>query len=61
MTIFSNIRFRTAAVLAGFALALSGCFMTPGKFTSELALTGPDSFTFSYDGEIFFLTLSKLA
>ncbi|MBA3863013.1 MAG: hypothetical protein C0517_03605 [Erythrobacter sp.] len=61
MTIFSNIRFRTAAVLTGFALALSGCFMTPGKFTSELALTGPDSFTFSYDGEIFFLTLSKLA
>jgi hypothetical protein len=61
MTIFSNIRLRTAAVLAGFALALSGCFMTPGKFTSELALTGPDSFTFSYDGEIFFLTLSKLA
>ncbi|MDZ4138751.1 MAG: hypothetical protein U1D66_07710 [Erythrobacter sp.] len=61
MTICSNIRLGAAAVLAGFALALSGCFMTPGKFTSELALTGPDSFTFSYDGEIFFLTLSKLA
>ncbi len=61
MTIFSGIRLRTAAVLAGFALALTGCFMTPGKFTSELALTGPDSFTFSYDGEIFFLSLSKLA
>ncbi|MFM7402743.1 MAG: hypothetical protein ACKO1N_01345 [Erythrobacter sp.] len=35
--------------------------MTPGKFTSELAITGPDSFTFSYEGEIFFLGLSKLA
>jgi hypothetical protein len=35
--------------------------MSPGKFTSELAITGPDSFTFSYEGEIFFLGLSKLA
>jgi hypothetical protein len=61
MTMFSTIRLRAAAVLAGFALALSGCFMSPGKFTSELALTGPDTFTFSYEGEIFFLTLSKLA
>lgn len=48
-------------MLGMFALTLSGCFMTPGKFTSELALTGPDNFTFSYDGEIFFLGLSKLA
>lgn len=61
MSMFSTIRLRGAALLAGFALALSGCFMSPGKFTSELALTGPDSFTFSYDGEIFFLGLSKLA
>ncbi|OBV11897.1 hypothetical protein [Erythrobacter dokdonensis] len=61
MTMFSTIRLRAAALLAGFALALSGCFMAPGKFTSELALTGPDSFTFRYDGEIFFLGLSKLA
>ncbi len=61
MTIFSNIRLRAAAVLAGLSLALTGCFITPGKFTSELAITGADSFTFSYDGEIFFLGLSKLA
>lgn len=61
MTMFSEIRLRAVAVLAGCALALSGCFITPGKFTSELALTGPDSFAFSYDGEIFFLGLSKLA
>lgn len=61
MTMFSTIRLRAGALLAGFALALSGCFMTPGKFTSELAITGPDSFTFSYEGEIFFLGLSKLA
>lgn len=61
MTMFSTIRLRAAAVLAGLSLALAGCFITPGKFTSELAITGPDSFTFSYDGEIFFLGLSKLA
>jgi hypothetical protein len=61
MTIFSNIRLRAAVLLTGFALVLTGCFMTPGKFTSELAITGPDSFTFSYEGEIFFLGLSKLA
>jgi hypothetical protein len=61
MTIFSKFRLRTAAVLAGLSLALAGCFITPGKFTSELAITGPDSFTFSYDGEVFFLGLSKLA
>jgi hypothetical protein len=58
---FSHMHLRAAALLAGFALALSGCFMTPGKFTSELAITGPDSFTFTYEGEIFFLGLSKLA
>ncbi|MFO6429992.1 hypothetical protein ACLBKT_07850 [Erythrobacter sp. W302b] len=61
MTMFSSIRLRAAGVLAGFALVLSGCFMTPGKFTAELAITGPDSFTFRYEGEIFFLGLSKLA
>lgn len=61
MSMFSSIRLRAAAVLGACALALSGCFVTPGKFTSELALTGPDSFTFRYDGEIFFIGLSKLA
>lgn len=61
MTMFSPIRLRAAALLAGFALALSGCFMSPGKFTSEFAITGPDSFTFTYEGEIFFFGLSKLA
>lgn len=61
MTIHTTIRLRAAALLAGLAIALSGCFMSPGKFSAELALTGPDSFTFRYDGEIFFLGLSKLA
>jgi hypothetical protein len=61
MMMFSGVRMRAAALLTGFAMLLSGCFMSPGKFTSELALTGADTFTFSYDGEIFFLTMSKLA
>jgi len=61
MTIFSNIRLQSAALVTVLALALAGCFMSPGKFTSELAITGADSFTFSYEGEIFFLGLSKLA
>lgn len=61
MTIHTALRSLAAAALAGLALALSGCFMSPGKFTSELVLTGPDSFTFSYEGEIFFFGLSKLA
>lgn len=61
MMTFSNLRLRAAALLTGFALVLSGCFISPGKFTSELALTGPDTFTFTYDGEIFFLGMSKLA
>lgn len=61
MTISTTIRLRAAALLSGLALALAGCFMSPGKFTSELALTGPESFTFRYDGEIFFFGLSKLA
>lgn len=61
MTMISAIRLRAVAVLNACALTLTGCFMTPGKFTSELAIPGPDSFTFSYDGEIFFLGLSKIA
>lgn len=61
MTLISTMRLRAAATITGLSLALTGCFMSPGKFTSELAITGPDSFTFSYDGEIFFIGLSKLA
>ena len=61
MTKFSTIHLRVASMLTVFTLALSGCFMSPGKFTSDLAITGPDTFTFNYEGEIFFLGLSKLA
>ncbi|WP_337661449.1 hypothetical protein [Erythrobacter sp. Alg231-14] len=54
-------RMAAAALLAGLSLILSGCFITPGKFTSELILTEEDRFTFTYEGEIFFLGLSSLA
>ena len=56
-----SLRAVATAMLAGLSLLLTGCFITPGKFTSELIL-GPDQdFTFTYEGEIFFLGLSQLA
>lgn len=61
MNVHSPIRLRAAAMLAGLSLLLSACLITPGKFTSQMALTGEDSFTFTYEGEIFFLGLSSLA
>ncbi len=61
MTAHSPIRLKAAAVLASLSLLLSGCFITPGKFTSELQLMEGDQFTFSYEGEIFFLALADLA
>lgn len=49
------------ALIASLSLLLTGCFITPGKFTSELVLGPDDDFTFTYEGEIFFLGLSQLA
>lgn len=57
----ANLRIRTTAMLATFALVLTGCFVSPGKFTSELVLEDDGAFSFTYDGEIFFLGLSDLA
>ncbi len=55
------MRAAASALIVSLALLLAGCFIAPGKFTSELAL-GPDQeFTFEYEGEIFFLGLSSLA
>jgi hypothetical protein len=56
-----NARIAAVALLASLSLALTGCFITPGKFTSQLVLVEEDRFTFTYDGEIFFLGLSNLA
>jgi len=61
MTAFLSVRMSAAALLAGFSLLLSGCLLSPGKFSSELVLMGGDQFSFTYDGEISFLGLSQLA
>ncbi|QUL39135.1 hypothetical protein [Erythrobacter sp. JK5] len=55
------VRLRAAAMLAALSLLLTGCFISPGKFTSELQLMDQDRFAFTYEGEIFFLGLSRLA
>ncbi|MEL6528532.1 MAG: hypothetical protein AAGK01_05040 [Pseudomonadota bacterium] len=61
MTAHSSIRSKAAALLAGLSLLLTGCFITPGKFTSELQLIEENQFTFTYEGEIFFLAMADLA
>ena len=42
-------------------LLLTGCFLSPGKFTSELQLMNDGTFAYSYTGEVQMLALSKLA
>lgn len=61
MTVQTSTRTFATALVAGLSLLLTGCFITPGKFTSELVITKDDQFSFTYDGEIFFLGLSSLA
>ncbi|HAU22591.1 MAG TPA: hypothetical protein DCS24_08365 [Erythrobacter sp.] len=61
MSFISNARMKAGATLTAFSLLLTGCFITPGKFESELALSNEGTFDFSYSGEIFFLGLSQLA
>jgi hypothetical protein len=54
-----------AAAAALFAIAatfaLTACFVSPGKFEATLDLRRDGTFTFSYNGEIYLLALSKLA
>jgi hypothetical protein len=42
-------------------LALTGCFLQPGKFDSALDLRKNGAFTFTYKGQIYMLALSKIA
>ncbi|WP_247713680.1 hypothetical protein [Qipengyuania sphaerica] len=56
-----SMKLRAGALAAASSLALTGCLLTPGTFTSELALMKDGSFSYSYDGEIQMLMLSKLA
>ncbi|MBX7526420.1 hypothetical protein [Qipengyuania vesicularis] len=56
-----SMKIRAAGLAAASSLALSGCLLSPGAFTSELQLMQDGSFSYSYDGEIQMLALSKLA
>jgi hypothetical protein len=61
MSFISNARIKAGGMLAALSLLLTGCFITPGKFNSELHLANDGTFDFTYNGEIFFLGLSQLA
>ncbi len=62
MTIATTIRRAAAAGFAcAAALLLTGCLLAPGTFTSQLELRKGGTFSYSYDGEIYLLALSKLA
>jgi hypothetical protein len=40
------------ALAVAAPMALSGCLLTPGKFTSDLAINADRSFSFTYVGEV---------
>ena len=50
-----------AAFACTASLLLSGCFLSPGEFTSRLELNRNGTFAFSYDGQIHMLAMDKLA
>jgi hypothetical protein len=51
----------TVVLVAVASLALSSCILSPGIFDATLDLRRDGRFTFSYDGQIYLLALSKLA
>jgi hypothetical protein len=51
-------RLLTVTVLTAL---LAACLLSPGRFTSAMDLRRDGRFTFSYDGQIYLLALSKLA
>lgn len=62
MTVFNGWRAAAGVVLAAVAsLALSACIISPGTFDATLDLRRDGRFTFTYDGQIYLLALSKLA
>ena len=54
-------KLRGVALAVASSLALTGCLLSPGTFTSELHLMKDGTFSYSYDGEIQMLALTKLA
>src|SRR5688572_18621216 len=62
MNLISRWKAAAVAVFAAVvALALTACIVSPGKFNAVLDLRRDGTFSFSYDGEIYLLALSKLA
>jgi hypothetical protein len=62
MHIFRHWRLAAAGALAAAAsLALSACIVSPGAFESTFGLRRDGTFTFTYEGEIHLLALSRLA
>ncbi len=53
--------FAKLIAVAAAPLLLTSCFLTPGKFTSELEIDADGSFAFTYEGEIFMMGLQSLA
>ena len=47
------------ALVAAASLLLSGCFVSPGSFTSAIDLRKDGRFSYSYSGEIYLIGLSK--
>ncbi|MEP0191332.1 MAG: hypothetical protein ABJP70_11985 [Erythrobacter sp.] len=60
MSAMSSVRLKAAGMLAGLSLLLSGCFLQPGTFASQLTLLANNEFTFTYEGEIYVLGLAQL-
>lgn len=54
-------RFAAAALGVCAALVLTGCLLSPGKFSSTLEIKRAGAFSYRYEGEIHLLALSKLA
>jgi hypothetical protein len=57
-------RWKAAAAVAfvmAASLALAACIVSPGKFESTLDVRRDGTFTYSYNGEIYLLALSRLA
>lgn len=57
----TNARRVAATLVAAATLLLSGCFVSPGNFTSAIDLRKDGRFSYAYTGEIYLLGLSKLA
>jgi hypothetical protein len=52
MTMGLAKRLGAIALAVAAPLALAGCLLTPGKFTSDLTINADRSFSFSYVGEV---------